>query len=708
MPTATQYPFDPSGTSAANRITNEQQVITAVNFRDYHYVIPQFAPFFEDQLSIKLQFPDGSQRPLDVGVDYYLSNQFLDASRACAKPIYGSISFLDTDTQGILSISYNTVGGEWNLSTAEITRILAEELRNPRTTTWEQITYLPERFPVIDHEWDLVDMVGASKMVDAIQDVRNAILSSSGGGLTDHINNYSNPHNVTKAQVGLSDVQNYPVATQASAAAGTSNAFYMTPLSTAQAITALGGTLVNAHANRTDNPHTVTKAQVGLGNVANYAVSTTAEAQAGAVDTSFMTPLKTAQAIAQLVGTSYAAHAANQLNPHNVTAAQVGLFNVQNYAIASQQDALTATANDKYMTPLRTQQLVTQYVSVQLDGHAARTDNPHNVTAAQVGLGLVNNWGLATQADAQAGVSNTAYMSPGRTVDAINAFAAPISHMSDMDNPHQVTADQVGTYDKVTIDTALAQKVGVNDAWVAGKSKADFIAEVLLGNAASATHATTADNADLLNGKAYSQIYSDILAATQTSVGNSFAQTQTKSSLDKSQTPDPVATPNRWILMGTVTSYTTSGSSIAKSYPDAYWFAAGGHKQAATDALNAAASSPSYLIHAKNGELGASNTFDVTRLNGAADSDVQFGYTYDSTSKVMSVWAKVSYGYNDLTLTRMTSRGNTVAMSDDSVQAEPAGIIYATPVAYATATQYAALAQRVTDIETALNSITVV
>jgi hypothetical protein len=87
--------------------------------------------------------------------------------------------------------------------------------------------------------------------------------------------------------VGLGSVQNYAMATQAEAEAGSSSVRYMSPLRVKQAIDKLIGTAtqaainaretpagaqtkVNAHANRTDNPHSVTKAQVGLGSVPNY------------------------------------------------------------------------------------------------------------------------------------------------------------------------------------------------------------------------------------------------------------------------------------------------------------------------------------------------------------------------------------------------------------------------------------------------------
>lgn len=51
--------------------------------------------------------------------------------------------------------------------------------------------------------------------------------------------------------------------------------------------------------------------------------------------------------------------------------------------------------------------------------HASRTDNPHNVTKSQVGLGSVQNYGIASQAQAEAGTANNVYMTPLRTAQAI-------------------------------------------------------------------------------------------------------------------------------------------------------------------------------------------------------------------------------------------------------------------------------------------------
>lgn len=66
-----------------------------------------------------------------------------------------------------------------------------------------------------------------------------------------------------------------------------------------EAIEALEG-----HAANKSNPHSVTKAQAGLGSVDNYGTATQAEAEAGTVTNKFMTPQRVAQAIAKLVSSA--------------------------------------------------------------------------------------------------------------------------------------------------------------------------------------------------------------------------------------------------------------------------------------------------------------------------------------------------------------------------------------------------------------------
>ena len=87
-----------------------------------------------------------------------------------------------------------------------------------------------------------------------IQDSDKVIKES----LDAHIGNKSNPHNVTKAQVGLGNVQNLAPADMPVSTA------QATAIADAKAAGTKAQTDLNTHANRKDNPHNVTRAQLGL------------------------------------------------------------------------------------------------------------------------------------------------------------------------------------------------------------------------------------------------------------------------------------------------------------------------------------------------------------------------------------------------------------------------------------------------------------
>jgi len=168
---------------------------------------------------------------------------------------------------------------------------------------------------------------------------------------------------------------------------------------------------IDVHASKTDNPHNVTKDQVGLGNVDNTADADkpVSSAVTGALNSKsdkghthdgadkvdhnnllnkgsnthtqidahiaeaitkadILTPVTSTNKIVTESdisggGDSLAQHLADVANPHQVSKSQVGLGNVPNV------DTTAAVA------------------------HPARTDNPHSVTKAQIGLENVDNTG---------------------------------------------------------------------------------------------------------------------------------------------------------------------------------------------------------------------------------------------------------------------------------------------------------------------------
>ena len=87
------------------------------------------------------------------------------------------------------------------------------------------------------HRHKVSDIDGLADKIDEV--TRN---KASHSDISAHVNNRSNPHNVTKAQIGLSNVLDVEQASK---------------------------TDLNNHTINTNNPHNVTKTQVGLSNVEN-------------------------------------------------------------------------------------------------------------------------------------------------------------------------------------------------------------------------------------------------------------------------------------------------------------------------------------------------------------------------------------------------------------------------------------------------------
>lgn len=83
----------------------------------------------------------------------------------------------------------------------------------------------------------------------------------------------------------------------------------------------------------------------------------------------------------------------------------------------------------------------------------------------QLGLGEVENYGVATKEEAEAGELNSKYMTPLRVVDLLNALFMPAitAFQERTDNPHAVTAAQTGAYTIEEVDGLLTAKLNEGD-----------------------------------------------------------------------------------------------------------------------------------------------------------------------------------------------------------------------------------------------------
>ena len=189
-----------------------------------------------------------------------------------------------------------------------------------------------DQTPTYTQASSLVNIVSGEKLSVSMGKIMKAIAD-----LISHKADKTNPHGVTKSQVGLGNVDNTSDMDK--------------PVSTAQqnAINAAAGngsialTNLNNHIADKTNPHGVTATQVGLGNVPNVATNDQTPTYTQA---STLTALvsgeklsvsmgKIMKAIADLIN-----HLANKSNPHGVTAAQVS-------AVPISYSQYTSTSDDE-------------------------------------------------------------------------------------------------------------------------------------------------------------------------------------------------------------------------------------------------------------------------------------------------------------------------------------------------------------------------
>lgn len=714
-----QYPFDPTGVAATNKVTETQSIRSRGTF-DHYYIIPRSGPFYADSVKLRL-YPQGANvnnpalgTPLNEGEHYNFGYHFAYASHTIGLPVYGAITFYDRNLEGQLRMEYQTIGDDWVLDDQKFNELLLNVAYNPRIANWEQVVELPREFPVVNHDFNIDDFVGMSEVVDELDDIEKAILQKNAGGLADHIANKANPHEVNKAQVGLGLVDNYPTATVGEAQAGVANNRFMTPLRTKQLIDAVSTAALNLHLADMNNPHQTTKAQVGLGSVQNFALATQAEAEAGSSNARYMTPLRTREAIEAIVGVELDAHIADKNNPHQTTKAQVGLGNVVNIGLATNAAALSGVDDSGVITPRLLSYVLSQTVGSGMQDHLNNFNNPHSTTKAQVGLGSVQNYAVASEAESRAATANDRYMTPLAVRYAINELVGDSSnaHVTDYTNPHHVTAAQVGTYTEQEIDDLIAGRLDVNgtavnssrvynltqaqlQAWIAtidagnalkfnGKTYPEAKADILAGKAA---------DTNKFDGKTYTEVKADMASAV--SGGSIQTDVPAMPMLDNGSGTE-VLPPTHWVKLGEMSH------SASDQTADVTLMITGGRDD---EALG------EFQHHTLLVELGA--VYDnvdgagpflmipkgmrVTQLS-KGDKPIEIGVVSvgtDTTAK-MEIWLKATGTRNRLCITELTYKKFVAAAFpvweevSDLTTVAPAGIVYPTVVADS-ATEIAAL-----------------
>ncbi len=237
------YPFNPTGTLA--QAPAENHTVVAAVGTNMSFIVPRAAPYFRSSIKIRnitgLAPANHATAPLLVeGVDYIVTHRFEEACLGTGKQIYGSISFLNRNFAGQVRIDpYQTLGGNWVYDDYSYVETLTNSLYAIRTVQWTQIVQYPVAFPPIVHDHEMDDLMGMSQVVTAIENLITAIntsganIASVSALLNQHL---SSAGTHTKAQVGLGNVDNFALATagQVQVSNPVVNNAFMSPLRTFQ------------------------------------------------------------------------------------------------------------------------------------------------------------------------------------------------------------------------------------------------------------------------------------------------------------------------------------------------------------------------------------------------------------------------------------------------------------------------------------------
>ena len=223
--------------------------------------------------------------------------------------------------------------------------------------------------------------------------------------LTGHMNNYSNPHQVTKEQIGLGQVINKkPDDLPITYIENNSNILSSNPFHSGYTLSNIVYYLHRfcntffSHAWNQTNPHKVTKTQVGLGNVVNKSPNamaptfTEADTQANLdADKDLISGATMSNQLAKIAAAIHAllAHLADKTNPHEVTKEQVGLGNVENTAPSF--NVINFESRENYAVPEtgETMSVIMSKVAKDLTAlqthlDTANTINPHGLKLTQI------------------------------------------------------------------------------------------------------------------------------------------------------------------------------------------------------------------------------------------------------------------------------------------------------------------------------------
>lgn len=194
------YPEDMTALNPDSRVINDVYSVSETRYRDYYLLVPRFAPFFVDNFKASISV-NGVTRDLVEDVDFSFALSYVAGTRTTGKSLYGGITLHNLELNGIVSLSYQTLGGAHVADRLEVLTRLSDMVYNPRTTLWDNVSGVPCALPPKPHFQDYDTFYSQEKVVEALQEIADAIGTNSSLTL-ERINEFVN-------MLGMGDLESF-------------------------------------------------------------------------------------------------------------------------------------------------------------------------------------------------------------------------------------------------------------------------------------------------------------------------------------------------------------------------------------------------------------------------------------------------------------------------------------------------------------------
>lgn len=252
-----KFPLDLTGRNPDNLVLGEPHELVETSRDGKRAFVPNYGGFYTQDMVVR----DASGTELKKGADYIATYLYEDATEKSGLEVCGAVVVVNPKISSTVYLDYRVVGGSFAVSTNALEQVLQSLAEDDRPIKWGNIVGRPSVFPPGGHLHALWELYGFEYLVVQLERLTQAIIAGDQAILDemreyirtlhqealdytdaleerflDHKNDTTNPHQVTKAQVGLGRVENYPTASEMEARSGSLNDRYMTPLRSAQLI----------------------------------------------------------------------------------------------------------------------------------------------------------------------------------------------------------------------------------------------------------------------------------------------------------------------------------------------------------------------------------------------------------------------------------------------------------------------------------------